>query len=191
MANLISEQLLAAAAGAPPFGPYPSADMDRAPWIPADPVHVRAQDSWATRTSSGPARQGQSFFSWILAFLRFVLDAHLCDSWAHLGGFIAHLNMLGVIAHPSNADPPNVAMIYASLVVARLARQARGREIGADSHQMLSFESAELRAKAVKEHTTAAETAKKRNDTEKKGEMPPSRDKDKDANARPHVPRKP
>ena len=61
MGNLISDQLLAAAAGAPPFVPYPSSDMDKAPWIPADPDRFRAHDSWYARSSCGPSRQGGLF----------------------------------------------------------------------------------------------------------------------------------
>ena len=133
MANLISGQLLEAAAAMPPFAPYPFADMDNAPWIPSDPEHVRAQKSLAARASSGPARQSQSFFSWLLSFLRFALGAQLCDAWAHLGGFADQLNFAGVILHRAIVESPNVAMIYAALVVAKLSRHARGRELGVDS----------------------------------------------------------
>ena len=58
-------------------------------------------------------------------------------------------------------------MTYDALVLANLSRRARGRELVVGSHRLLSFESAEMRAAtAVKEHATAAEPSKKRNETE-------------------------
>ena len=116
-------------------------------------------------------RQPQSFHSWVLAFLRYALAVHLCDGWAKFGGFSAQLNFLSVILHVAVVENPGTALIYARLAAARVEKLARDRDTRTNFFELLSFESADLRAKAVKENSAVLEAMSKKKEAEKKKKL--------------------
>ena len=153
----------------PPFTPYPTADFLASPWLPNEQDQIRSQENWTARQPGVGFKQPQSFHSWILAYLKFALSVHLNEGWSKFGGFSEQLNFTSVILHLALVENPGTALIYARLTAARIEKLARDRDTRADSHQLLSSESAEFHANVVRENASGLEdVAKKKGELKKK-----------------------
>ena len=95
--------------------------------------------------------QDVSLSQYMLYRVRFALVGDLTDAWADFGGFVAHLDLIALVADISIKDHPWIAITYDRRIHRHIQKLAQKRAIATDYFAILSAMQPDIKAAAMRD----------------------------------------